>query len=210
MKIFILNAEKNRLAVDQRESVTSGSVNVCQVRFRFSEDWDGLTRTAVFRAGEACRYVVLDGANACEVPWEVLTRPNVPLLAGVCGVRGGEVVLPTVWASLGLILEGAAIGTQEAARPPAPELWEQELAMKGDALGFTEEGELGLYAGARLLSRVPVSQEPAYEIGHGLKVEDGRLSVDAVSDFQGDNTLPMTAAGVETVVGGIDALLRTI
>ena len=37
--IFILRAEKNKLAVSQRESLTSGAVNVFWARFEFSDDW---------------------------------------------------------------------------------------------------------------------------------------------------------------------------
>lgn len=47
-------------------------------------------------------------------------------------------------------------------------------------------------------------------VGHGLKAVDGKLTVSAVDDFQGDNTLPMTAAGIDTLVGNIQALLETI
>lgn len=36
------------------------------------------------------------------------------------------------------------------------------------------------------------------------------LSVETAYDFQGDKRLPMSAAGVETLVGNIDALLGTI
>lgn len=51
----------------------------------------------------------------------------------------------------------------------------------------------------------------AYEIGHGLKVVDGTtLEVDAVSNFDGDNTLPITAAAVQTTVGNIELILQTI
>lgn len=71
------------------------------------------------------------------------------------GTRGGEIVLPTVWANLGTILEGVPADA-EGARPPTPDLWEQELAKKGDALGYTEDGELGLYSGDKLLSAVAV------------------------------------------------------
>ena len=111
---------------------------------------------------------------------------------------------------MGYISSGAAPG--EEAQPPTPELWEQALARKGDGLGYTEEGELGLYSGETLLSSLPVSGGGGlpYGVGHGLKVEAGNLTVDAVGDFQGDNTLPMTAAGVQTVVGNIEALLGTI
>lgn len=50
----------------------------------------------------------------------------------------------------------------------------------------------------------------SYGIGHGLKVENGDLTVETTDGFAGDNTLPMTAAGVETVVGNIEVLLGTI
>ena len=43
--MFLLYAEKNQLAVREKEPITSGSVNVYPVQFEFSEDWDGLDRT---------------------------------------------------------------------------------------------------------------------------------------------------------------------
>ncbi len=208
--MFELYAEKNDLCVQHLERVTSGSVNVYEAAFEFSEDWAGLEKTAVFRAGEKSASVLLGDTGACVVPWEVLTTPGVRLEAGVYGTRAGTVVLPTVWADLGYIHTGAAPGDE--ARPPTPDLWEQELARKGDRLGYTEAGELGLYAGEKLLGSVPVSGGGGmpFGVGHGLKVVDGNLTVNAVNDFKGDNTLPMTAAGVDLVVGNIEALLTTI
>ena len=152
--MFILYANKNQLTVRKREPVTSGSVNVYTVQFEFSPDWDLMERVAVFRAGAESRSILLDDTNTCEIPWEVLARPNIQLQAGVRGTRGGEAVLPTVWAGLGIIMEG--VDTGESTRPPTPELWEQELAKKGDTLDYTELGDLGLYAGDKLLSAVPV------------------------------------------------------
>lgn len=151
--MFVLYANKNKLTVRQREIAVSGSVNVNAVQFQFSSDWDGLTRTAVFRAGAEFRAVALDEFGRCAVPREVLQMPWVRLMAGVCGKQGEEVILPTVWADLGTIQSGAA------ADPPGPEPWEQALNQKGDALGYTAEGELGLYAGDKLLSSVPVPCE---------------------------------------------------
>ena len=48
-----------------------------------------------------------------------------------------------------------------------------------------------------------------YRIGHGLLLdrETNTLSVNAVSDFEGDNTLPITAAAVQDTVGNIEILL---
>lgn len=117
--MFSLSADKNQLSVLEREPVTSGSVNVYEVRFAFSVDWDGLKRTAVFKAGGTARSVPLDGDGRCSVPWEVLRSGGWQLYAGVYGTRGADLVLPTVWASLGVILEGAKPG--EETRPSAPE-----------------------------------------------------------------------------------------
>ncbi|NBI84201.1 hypothetical protein D3Z48_19495 [Clostridiaceae bacterium] len=50
-----LYADKNRLAVRKTETLTSGSVHVYAVQFSFSPDWDGMAKTAVFRAGGGFR-----------------------------------------------------------------------------------------------------------------------------------------------------------
>lgn len=164
--MFLLRADKNKLAVIDRHPITSGSVNTVRARFEFSADWESLTRTAVFRAGTEVRSVALEESGECVIPWEVLVQPGVELYSGVYGTRGEDVVLPTVWASLGKVLEGAAPG--EETHPPTPDLWEQELAKKGDRLDYTPEGELGLYAKDKLLSAVPVA-------GGGDGVSDHRL-----------------------------------
>ena len=152
--MFILYANKTQLMVKKREPVTSGSVNIYQVRFEFSPNWDGLTRTAVFRSGTDTYSVLLDLSGECIIPWEVLTSHGRQLTAGVYGTRGNEIILPTVWADLGTILEGVAPGKET--RPPTPEPWQEALDSKGDSLAYTYSGELGLYSGDRLLSSVPI------------------------------------------------------
>lgn len=187
--MFTLYANKNQLTVRRREPVTSGSVNIYPVQFEFSEDWDGLARTAVFRAGTESRSLLLEESGACTVPWEPLTKAGVHLFAGVCGTRDGRTVLPTIWADLGVILEGASLGTE--AQPPTPELWEQELARKGDKLDYTPDGELGLFAGDELLSAVPVAAG-----GEG-GVSDHRL-------------LAHRDAGAQHPIGAITGLLEEL
>lgn len=159
ISIFILYAEKNRLTVQAREPVTSGSVNVCAVQFDFSEDWEGLAKTACFRAGGKTVSVPLGADGGCVVPWEVLQDSGRLLLAGVCG-RGAEgVVLPTVWASLGTVLEGTAAG--EPARPPES--------------GGTEEG----FGDHRLLTgREAAGQHPISAVA-GLREELARIPAPA-------------------------------
>ena len=83
--MFILYAEKTRLSVQKSEPVTSGSVNVYPVQFTFSDDWDGLERTALFQAEEEFESVLLDESGACTIPQEVLLKHGVHLMAEVCG-----------------------------------------------------------------------------------------------------------------------------
>lgn len=152
--MFQLYAKKNQLTVRQREPLTSGSVNVNAARFEFSPDWEGLERVAVFRAGVESRSVVLGADGQCVIPWETLASHGRQLTAGVYGTRGGEVVLPTVWASLGTVLEGAAPGKE--AQPPTPDLWRQELASKGDKLDY-DGLNLSLMSGDTPLSTVQIA-----------------------------------------------------
>ncbi|MBD5153552.1 MAG: hypothetical protein HDT15_00360 [Oscillibacter sp.] len=208
--MFTLYVDKNKLTLRQRETVTSGSANVYPVRFEFSADWDGMKRTAVFRAGEESRSVLLDGSGECSIPWEMLEDPGIRLYAGVYGTRDGDVVLPTVWTDLGMILTGAAPG--EDARLPTPELWQQELDRKQDVLrglpgqvvGFNEEGK------AAAVDMGSVEEGTLCQFGHGLKRSGNVISVDTADGFDGDKTLPITAAAVETAVGNIEILLETI
>ena len=53
-----------------------------------------------------------------------------------------------------------------------------------------------------------------YKFGHGFEVTEvgGEKFVElkTVNNFTGDKTLPMTASGVELIVGNIEALLITV
>lgn len=152
---FILKAGKAQLTLVKREFITSGSANVYPVRFEFSDDWDGLTRTAVFRAGDESRSVLLDNSNEAVIPWEVLREPNLQLFCGVYGTRNGGAVLPTIWADMGAIFRGAELSEEEA-QPPTPDIWEQKLDAKAD--GFDYDGlNLSLMSGDRTLSTVQIA-----------------------------------------------------
>lgn len=155
--MFHLYAKKNQLTVRGKELLTSGSVNVYQVRFQFSEDWDELNRTAAFRVGGQTWEVLLDNTGECIIPWEALQEPGKQLYIGVYGTKSGAVVLPTIWAYGGTILEGAS--PRDSSRPPTPDVYDQlreEISGKGDRLAYTEDGRMGLYAGDKLLNSVPL------------------------------------------------------
>lgn len=128
--MFSLFAKKNVLAVNQREVVTSGSVNVYEVQFQFDSEWDGLEKTAVFRAGDCTVSTLLDETETCIIPWEVFQDAKRTLYAGVYGTKNGNTVLPTIWAPLGEIRQGCEPG--ESTQPSTPSVYEQILAEIGN------------------------------------------------------------------------------
>lgn len=140
--MFTLYADKARLSSGGGETITSGAVNVYSVRFEFSEEWAGLTKTAVFHAADTTVSVLLDDSNECAIPWEVLQDANRTLCVGVYGTRGGNIVLPTIWATLGTIQAGVCLG--DSAQPPTPSVYDQILADIGnlDELETTHKDSL--------------------------------------------------------------------
>lgn len=94
--------------------------------FSFDKAWDGLTKTAVFRAGRLTRDVV-DISDTVTVPWEVLRNKYDSLFVGVYGCdRDGTIVFPTLWAKVGTIQSGADPSGDEST-DPSPVVWEQML-----------------------------------------------------------------------------------
>lgn len=205
---FSIHAEKTQLTVHQREPITSGSVNVYTVRFDFSDDWDGMEKTATFRFHDQSVSTVLDASGKCTIPWEIIDHyeRQQQLYVGVCGTKNGEVVLPTIWASLGTLLEGTTYGRN--ARPPTPDLLEQRLEQKQDKLhgepwqfvGFDEEGnaqaqdppDSGTMDHAELEGREKADQHPIEAIT-GLTDELERIPE------------PMTKEELDALLGFDDA-----
>lgn len=129
--MFRLYAKKVVLEVNQREIVTSNSVNVYQCQFQFDNAWDGLEKTAVFKAGDISISVLLDDLGACNIPWEVFQDAKRTLYAGVYGTKNDNVVLPTIWANCGEIKPGVTQG--ENTQPPTPDVYSQILQVAKDA-----------------------------------------------------------------------------
>nr|DAD96986.1 MAG TPA: hypothetical protein [Myoviridae sp. ctr0w28] len=207
--MFLLKANKNRLEVLEKELVTSGSVNVYPVSFQFSEDWEGLSRIAVFSAGNVTISLPLDETNQCQIPWEVMECPKLSLMAGVYGMREESVVLPTIWAELGAIRPGVTTGAEPS--PPTPDAYQKVLAEIGNLEDLTTADKSSLVAAINEVHETGGGGGMNYRIGHGLKVTGGNtLEVDTAEEAEQDNTLPITSAAVYTTVGNIEILLETI
>ena len=146
--MIICQVSKAAITVAQSVLLTSGMVQAVQVRFCFSPEWEGLTRTAVFRAGQVSVSCLLDEENCCTVPWECLQTAGTHLMAGVYGTRAQEVVLPTVECSLGLICTGAQ-PAENTPQEPTPTLVQQLLttaeAAAQTAASVRADADAGLF-----------------------------------------------------------------
>ncbi len=84
-------------SMTERDRLTSGMVGK-QVKILLSEEWDDLTCTAVFVAGNICRTAKRSG-EILTIPSDVLVYPFRKLLVGVFGTNSdGTLVLPTILA----------------------------------------------------------------------------------------------------------------
>lgn len=195
------------------ELLTAGMAKAVTVEFVFSDDWSGLTKTAVFSNGKTTVDVLAanwDG-DTVPVPHEVLAVPGRHARVGVYGADESGVVLPTVWVSLGKVQPGADPSGDASADPSLP-VWAQLQKQIGDL------DDLQTYNKGNLVDAINEARSSGgsggggYTIGPGLKLDasTNTLSVDTAAAVEKDNTKPVTSAAVYTEVGNINALLATI
>ena len=107
-------------------AITTGMIGF-PVELSFDSTWDGLSKSALFRAGGICRMQAAV-EDAATVPTEVLQMTGHMLQIGVFGVSAdGGVVVPTIWADVDYIQEGTDDDAEMAAEPELP-VWAQVLA----------------------------------------------------------------------------------
>ena len=195
------------------ELLTAGMAKAVTVEFVFSDDWDGLTKTAVFSAGRTT-VDVLESAwdgNKVVVPHEILADAGPIARVGVYGANADGLILPTVWVTLGKVMPAAEPSGDPGADPTLP-IWAQLQSQIGDL------DDLKTYNKGNLVDAINEARSSGgsggggYTIGDGLKLDaaTNTLSVDTAAAVEKDNTKPVTSAAVYTEVGNINALLATI
>ena len=196
------------------ELLTAGMAKAVTVEFVFSDDWSGLTKTAVFSAGRTT-VDVLESAwdgNKVVVPHEILADAGPIARVGVYGANADGLILPTVWVTLGKVMPAAEPSGDPGAEPTLP-IWAQLQNQIGDL------DDLQTYNKGNLVDAINEARNSGggsggggYTIGDGLKLDaaTNTLSVDTAAAVEKDNTKPVTSAAVYTEVGNINALLATI
>ena len=127
----------------QSEPLTSGMVGQ-PIELEYSADFDGLTLTAVFTNGKTT-VDVLNPGNQCVIPHEVLDTVGTLVKVGIYAVRGNERVIPTVYATIGVVQNGADPSGDVSIDPTLP-VWAQTQAMIGNLNDLTTEAKNNLVA----------------------------------------------------------------
>ena len=105
--------------IEKPPRITAGTVG-WPIEFLFDRPWDGLRKTAVFRVHHSTR-IVENLETETTVPWELLQKPGAWLSVGVYGVNlDGSVAIPTIWANVCPISDGADPEADPGADPSLP------------------------------------------------------------------------------------------
>ena len=127
----------------QSEPLTSGMVGQ-PIHFEYSHDFDGLTLTAVFTNGKTT-VDVLNPGNQCVIPHEALDTVGEVVKVGIYATKGNELVIPTVYATIGVVLKGADPSGDVSADPSLP-VWAQVQEAIGNLNDLNTEAKDNLVA----------------------------------------------------------------
>lgn len=161
--------------------------------------WDGLDAKTVYYAFDLAGAIVhpITG-NHDTVP--MMTKPGVVYI----GVSAGDILTtrPLAVKVASSIRDMAGVEIPE----PEPEVYDRIMEMINNhetRIKRLEAGGTGGSGGS--------GGGIAFVPGNALELtEDGTLNVRTTNEAEPDNTLPITSAGVNTIVGNIGALLDTI
>lgn len=134
--------------------ITSGTVGL-PIEYTFDEQWDGLTKVAVFKGGAIEKSV--DLVADLVVPWEVLLVPGVWLSVGVYGANeDGSVAIPTIWANVLPISVGVDPEGDPSTDPTLP-IWADVLRRIADV--YTELDKYDPTYGVRYIEQTLTKEQ---------------------------------------------------
>ena len=108
------------------KKVVANSKNYLKCKFEFSEEWQGVTKTAIFTAatGKAFEYILEN--DACVIPYEVIDYPHFTV-----SVFGGDLITVNS-VSVNVLKSGYKEG--EIPKNPTPDVYSQILQMVDEAI----------------------------------------------------------------------------
>lgn len=180
-------------------------------RFTTDTEWDGMNKTAVFRAGTRAPVLVpLTDSNTVQVPPECLVRGQMSV--GLIGMdAGGTVRIVTQRMPRGIPLAPSVPVDGEPPEDITLETWEKILGSIGNLSDLQTLDKSSLVAAINEAAQTGSGGGGiSFTLDNTLKLANGVLGVNTADTAEQDNTLPITSAAVAASVGNIEAILKTI
>lgn len=128
-----LIADERHACAHAHGELTVGSRGI-PVQVGLSDDFDGLAVTICFQAGTERAEVVWYEGEEINVPPQCLTKEGERLLVGVYGAKAdGTVVIPTIWATAGIVKRGTDL-TGASPLDPEPDWTAQVQFIAAEAI----------------------------------------------------------------------------
>lgn len=128
-----LIADERHACAHAHGELTVGSRGI-PVQVGLSDDFDGLAVTICFQAGTERAEVVWYEGEEINVPPQCLTKEGERLLVGVYGAKAdGTVVIPTIWATAGIVKRGTDL-TGASPLDPEPDWTAQVQSIAAEAI----------------------------------------------------------------------------
>lgn len=185
--------------------------------FEFDEEWQDKVKTVYFVCEDGSYQAVVMSGNMCAVP--MLDGEHRRIFVGVQeGSAEKPSVLKTSRPCCLKVADSIADLLGQPIPDPTPDVYQQIIAMLEDIKKGEVSPEDIQKAVDNYLTENPISVDIAttekagiVTVGKNLSItKDGVLSVDTTDSAEQDNTKPITSAGVNLVVGNINALLAVI
>jgi hypothetical protein len=185
--------------------------------FEFDEEWQDKVKTVYFVCEDGSYQAVVISGNMCAVP--MLDGEHRRIFVGVQeGSAEKPSVLKTSRPCCLKVADSIADLLGQPIPDPTPDVYQQIIAMLEDIKKGEVSPEDIQKAVDNYLTENPISVDIAttekagiVTVGKNLSItEDGVLSVETTDDAEQDNTKPITSAGVNLVVGNINAILAII
>lgn len=188
-----------------------------EIEFEFDEEWQDKVKTVYFVCEDGSYQAVVISGNICAVP--MLDGEHRRIFVGVQeGSAEKPSVLKTSRPCCLKVADSIADLLGQPIPDPTPDVYEQIIAMLEDIKKGEVSPEDIQKAVNKYLTENPISVDIAttekagiVTVGKNLSItKDGVLSVDTTDNAEQDNTKPITSAGVNLVVGNINAILAII
>ena len=187
------------------------------IEFDFDEEWTDNYKTVYFVCEDGSHQPVVINGNTCPVP--VLNGEHRRIFVGVqAGSIEKPSVLKTTCPCCLKVRDSIADLLGQPIPDPTPDVYQQIMALLEDIKQGEVSPEDIQKAVDNYLTENPVRVDIAttekagiVTVGKNLSItKDGVLSVDTTDSAEQDNTKPITSAGVNLVVGNINAILAII